>query len=172
MLKRPLSRLALALVLTATIAAGAAFASHYRFERVDVVTKAERAAFARAGISDTRSLLEWTATLSKRVWLARETGIPYERLAALATQCDLLRIEGVGPSMVEVLQKAGVQDTRALARALPEPLLERFQEVTAGTRMRRLLPQVDTIAAWIRLARRLPTVIDVPEPPAPEPLAP
>lgn len=156
----------LPLALTVLLAGpGLASASHYRFDRVELVTQGEQRALAHAGITDTRSLLGWTASRKRRVWLTRTTGLSYERLTALATQCDLLRIDGVGPSMVEALQKAAVQTTGDLARSQPPELLERLRKATAGTPLRYRLPTEDTLEMWIDNARHLrPLLEDIPAP--------
>lgn len=155
------------LALAALGDAPPASASHYRFDRVELVTAAEARALRQNGIHDTRELLHWTARRRNRAWLAEASAIPYERLTALATQCDLLRIDGIGPTMVDALQKAAVIDTTELAYASPTALLERLRIVTRGTPMRQRLPDEDTLAVWIRDARRLaPVLEDVPRPDA------
>ncbi len=169
MIHRPTLALAALLALASLVqVAPPAQASHYRFSRIELVTQPEQRALAEVDVRDTKVLLAWTATLSNRVWLARATGIDLDRLAQLAAQCDLLRVDSVGPSMVEALQKAGVMDSRALARETPAPLLVRLKEATRGTPLRYRLPEEDTLSWWIRSARRLRPVLDfTPELPAP-----
>ena len=150
---------AIAITLTSS-----AFASHYRFDRVDMLTSSEQTALGRLGITDTRRLLSEVRTLSQRVRLARITGLGYERTTDLATQCDLLRIDGIGPSIMRVLQDAGIQDTRALARASATPLLAAMKLASQGTKMRWRLPAETTLNDWIHQATRLPVVLaDVPD---------
>lgn len=158
-----LAPLALALLL---VTMGDALASHYRFSRIELVTPAEQRVLTRAGINDTRELLGWTASKRRRAWLAETTGLDYARLGILATQCDLLRVDGVGPSMVEALQKAGVQTTADLAHAGTAELLTRLQVATAGTALRYRLPGEDTLSVWIDHARHLrPLLEDLPAAP-------
>lgn len=147
------------MLLVLVLMAGGAHASHYAFERVEFVSKGEKRQLARAGILDTSVLLGWTATLDKRNWLSDQTGIDVGRLEELATMCDLLRIEGIGPSMVTVFQKAKIRTSDDLAYALPEPLLKDLQVAARGTRMAKLLPTTDTLQSWIRDARRLRPVL-------------
>lgn len=158
-----LAPLALALILAA--ATGPALASHYRFTQIELVSASEQRALAVAGIYDTRELLHWTASRQRRGWLAETTGLDYARLGALATECDLLRIDGVGPTIAEALQKAGVIETGDLARAAAAPLLDQLRVATRGTAMRSRLPDEDTLATWIASARRLrPLLEDIPRP--------
>jgi hypothetical protein len=137
-----------------------ASASHYRLSRVSLADKVEQRQLATVDIFDTKVLLRATQTLPQRVWLARATGIPLARVTALATQCDLLRLDSVGPSMVTVFQDAGVIDVKVLAAEDPVPLLDRLRVVTKGTPMRYKLPDVGILRTWIAHARRLPRIID------------
>ncbi|MCA9514955.1 MAG: DUF4332 domain-containing protein [Myxococcales bacterium] len=162
--------LALVAILVAFAAPGAARASHYRFERIELLSKPEQKALARVGIHDTRALLARVQTLADRVWLSRATGLALERLTSLATQCDLLRLDGVGPTMMAAFQKAGVAESDALAHADPADLLSRLQAATAGTPMRSRLPDTGILATWIRAARRAPSGLrDIPTEPIPAP---
>lgn len=140
--------------------AGEARASHYALDQVNFVTAGERKALARAGILDSEVLLAWTARADKRRWLAKTTRIGEARLGVLARRCDLLRVAGMGPAAVAVLGKAGIEDTRALARAIAEPLVERMRARTRGTALAARLPAVDTVAAWIAEARLLRPIVE------------
>lgn len=143
---------------------GSAEASHYSFANISdpaFLTRAERRVLARAGILDTAMLLKWTASASRRRWLSEQTALAPERIEALATQCDLLRIEGIGPSVLVVLQKAGIRDSRALARADAAELLTHLRVAARGTSMAQKLPQTDTLATWIDTAHRLRPVLDL-----------
>lgn len=157
-----LGLVALVVVLLATALGPTppAAASHYALTQVDFVTVSERRALSRAGILDTSVLLDWAATRAGRRWLAHTTDIPTARLAALAARCDLMRVSGVGPSIVEVLGKADIADTRALGSAMPGPLLARMRTATRGHPMHHKLPAEDTLAAWIAEARLLRPVLE------------
>lgn len=152
-------KLLLALLLLLALA-GPANASHYSLGKVDFVTAAERKAFARAGIHDTQVMLEWLQRQKDRTWIARQTGLSEERLRELAARCDLLRITGIGPSIADALMKSEILDVYDLARDEPTELLSRLRVATRGTPMARLLPAEDTLATWIRDAKRLQPLLD------------
>jgi len=156
------SSLLVASVLTAalSLASEPALASHYSLDRVDLVTAGERRALSRAGILDTKVLLAWTASLSRRQWLADESGLTLERLGELAFVCDLLRVEGVGPSVAAVLRRAGAIDSEALAASDSGELLGRMRVAARGTSMAMKMPDEDTVRSWIRIARRLEPVLE------------
>jgi predicted flap endonuclease-1-like 5' DNA nuclease len=156
----------LASLVSGSIALGTdvTHASHYSFANISdpsFLTRDEQRQLGRAGILDTATLLKWTASAPRRQWLAEHTTLAPERLEALATQCDLLRIEGIGPSVLAVLQKAGIRDSRALARADATELLTHLRVAARGTTMAQKLPQTDTLATWIRSAHRLRPVLDL-----------
>jgi hypothetical protein len=140
--------------------AAAAHASHYALGKVDFVTAAEKKAFGRAGIHDTQVMLQWLQNQKDRTWVARQTGLAEERLRELAARCDLLRITGIGPSIADALMKSEILDVYDLARDTPDELLERMKVATRGTPMARLLPATDTLATWIRAAKRLQPILD------------
>jgi len=149
---------ATALMLLVTPVPG--LASHYALDQVGFVTPAERRALARAGVLDTRVLLDWAASNTRRAWLSETTSIPVERLMVLAARCDLLRVEGIGPTILEVLVKAGVGDSHALARARSGALLKALRVATRGTAMQQRLPAEETLTAWILEARLLRPVVE------------
>jgi len=152
--------LTVGVVATVTVTAGTpAHASHYALVHADFVSAAERRALSRAGILDTEVPLGWLTTPKKRAWVERETGIALERLEAIATQCDLLRVPGFGPTMVGPLQKSGIRDSEALGWADPQELLERLRVATRGTALAKRLPDISTVAAWVTEARRLRPVL-------------
>lgn len=155
--------LALGAVATTTLVAveGPALASHYALVHADFVSAAERRALSRAGILDTEVLLGWLVTPAKRAWVARETGIALDRLEALATQCDLLRVPGFGPNMVGPLQKSGIRDSEDLAYADPQDLLDRLRVATRGTALGKRLPDISTVSTWVSEARRLRPMLDL-----------
>ncbi|HRE90045.1 MAG TPA: DUF4332 domain-containing protein [Myxococcota bacterium] len=155
----PRPKLLLALLFLLALA-GTANASHYSLSKVDFVTAAERKAFARAGIHDTQVMLDWLQRQKDRTWVGRQTGLSEERLRELAARCDLLRITGIGPSIADALMKSEVLDVYDLARDEPGELLSRLRVATRGTPMARLLPAEDTLATWIRDAKRLQPLLD------------
>jgi hypothetical protein len=164
---RPLRNAALLIAFAGTVLiATSALASHYRLIHAAFVTDVEREALERAGIAHTKALLEWTATPTGRARLNAATGLPLERLEVLATQVDLLRVPGFGPTMVVPLQDAGIRTSADLARADSAALLKQLAVVTRGTELHHRLPADDTVRTWIAAARRLrPVLKGLPTPP-------
>ncbi len=140
-------------VLGLTLTAGA---SHYRLSQVDLLTDAEREVLARAEVATTLTLFERAAATEARKELARVTGLGFARLTELATQCDLLRISGVGPGVVRLLQAAGVRHSADLKSRGAARLHQEVVRANRAQRIREVLPDVQSLAAWMASARELP----------------
>ena len=150
---------ALPLLVGLVVGSGTARASHYRLSSFELVTETERAALTASGIETTRTLLDGVAFTKARESLSKATDIGKARLVELATQCDLLRVAGIGPTMVRVLQAAGVRETKDLSAQGAAGLLSKMQQANARVRVTEVLPGPDTLADWIAQARRLPRVL-------------
>src|SRR4051794_37407912 len=100
----------LATTLALTLAAGAAWASHYAVADVPrLVPAADVDKLHKAGVETTEQLLEKAAKTKDRKALAKASGVKAAALLDLAKRCDLLRIKGVGSEMVLLLEAAGVK---------------------------------------------------------------
>jgi len=144
------------------LAAPAASASHYRLPIGDrcIVTDGELKALKREGITTTLELFERTARRADRETLARKTAIPFPRLTELASQVDLLRVTGVGPTMVRLLQTGGVRHTRDLRAAKVDALLARLQAANGIHRVTEELPPREMVEDWIDQARGMEQLLE------------
>lgn len=135
-------------------------ASHYRLAGSDIVSPAELKALSTAGVATTLELLERAAPRKARRKLARETGLTPSRLAELGAFCDLLRVKGIGPTMVRLLQAAKVMHTGHLKRSVAASLRERMEEANAARKVSETVPDEATVADWIGQARSLPKLLE------------
>jgi len=138
----------------------AAHAGHYRLPVDSLVTIDESNALSKAGIQTTLALFDQAAPVSKRKALAAKSGLTYVRLSTLASQVDLLRVDGVGPSMVLLLQAAGVKHSRDLGMADPASLLEKMRAANGVHNISAVLPQHDVVRSWVTHARSLPQLLE------------
>jgi predicted flap endonuclease-1-like 5' DNA nuclease len=144
-----------ALVLGAPVAN----ASHYRLPIDPMIPATEATLLAKAGVTTTLALLQEVATADKRKALAKKSGLTQERVTDLAHQVDLLRIDGLGPSMVRLLQASGVANSRALAGEDPAALHQKMTAANASAQISPVIPQVGLVSAWIGAAKALPQVV-------------
>lgn len=152
--------LALALFVGVCVWASAAAASHYRLPAGGLVSESEERSLAEHSVDTTEALLAGTASLKARRALSKATGLSYARLTELATQCDLLRIRGVGPSVVRLLQAAGTRHTAALRQARADALAEKLKSANAVHGIMEVLPDTASLSDWITQARELPKVLE------------
>ncbi len=143
----------------ATSAPGA-YAGHYRLPVTNFISQDETALLQKAGISTTLGLLDEVKTAAQRKRVAQVTGISVKRLEALAGQVDLLRIEGIGPTVVRLLLAAGVKHSRELGGQSAAALLERMKAANTTQQITSVMPREGQVAAWIAAAKRLGSVIE------------
>ncbi len=151
---------ALLLGALALAVAPPARASHYRLATSGIVSRAELTALQAAGVQTTADLLERTAPRRARVRLARATKLSAARLTELATQCDLLRVRGVGPTMMRLLQASGVRHTGLLSKATAASLRAKMGAANKLYRLTEVLPDEATVGDWIQQARALPRLLE------------
>jgi len=150
----------LALVwLVMVLGATAASASHYRLPIDPMIPASEATLLAKAGVTTTLALLQEVATTDKRKALAKKSGLTQERVDALAHQVDLLRISGLGPSMVALLQASGVANSKALAAEDSAALHQKMTATNASAKISPVIPQLGLVATWIASAKALPQVV-------------
>jgi predicted flap endonuclease-1-like 5' DNA nuclease len=156
------ARRAMAIFVLLLIAAIAptAQASHYRLPAGGLVSESEERSLVQHSVDTTEALLSKTASLKARRALSKATGLSYARLTELATQCDLLRVRGIGPSVVRLLQAAGTRHAAALRQASPDVLATKIKAANAVHGIMEVLPDIASLTDWIAQARELPKVLE------------
>lgn len=155
----PVRGLAMSMVAWGALAAMPAQASHYRLQVSNLVTQTEADQFAKAGVTTTLLLLQEVGDDARRQAFAKKTGIAVDRLVTLAHQVDLIRFDGIGPSMVALLQASGIQNSRALAAADADALHAQIVTTNEANRLTHAVPQAKLVAEWVAQAKRLPQVV-------------
>ncbi len=148
------------LLATAFATAPAAQAGHYRLPIEGLVDDADAKALAKAGVTTTLALLSEVSTGAKRQKLAQKSGLTIGRVTALAAQVDLLRIDGLGPSMVRLLQGAGIRHSKDLAAAASGALRVKLEAVNGVQHIAGAVPMAEVLDSWIGQAKRLPRAVD------------
>jgi hypothetical protein len=135
-------------------------ASHYRLPASGIATKAETAALAKQDVRTTQTLLKVAAKSKARRALGQTTGISYERLTELVSLCDLLRVDGIGPSIARLLRVSDVADSGVLRKQSAGSLLSRMRSANATHGIMEVLPSEPTLASWIKRASGLPKLLE------------
>jgi len=147
-------------IVAALLASAQAHAGHYRLPVENFISQTETDLLSKAGIKTTLALLDEVKTAAQRKRVAALTGIAAARIEVLACQADLLRIDGVGPTMVRLLNAAGVKHSQALAGEAAGALLERMKSVNLAQKIANVVPQEGQVAAWVAAAKRLGPAIE------------
>ena len=74
--------------------------------------------------------------------------------------CDLLRVDGIGPSIARLLTVSDVADLSVLRRQGAGSLLGRIRTANAKHGIMEVLPSEQTLASWIKSAASLPRLLE------------
>jgi predicted RecB family nuclease len=136
-------------------------ASHYALADVPrIVNPGDAEKLHKAGIETTEQLLDKAAKPKDRKALAKSSGLGKEALLDLARRCDLLRIKGVGPEMVLLLEAAGVKTTAELAKQEAPALTVAAATANQSKKISEKLPTEPQFQHWIEEAKKLPPVLE------------
>ena len=136
-------------------------ASHYAIGDVPTLISADDAAkLQKAGIATTEDLLQKAAKPKGRQALAKSSGLSAAAVMGLARRCDLLRVKGVGPEMVLLLEAAGVKTTAELAKKEAGALTAAADSANKAKKITEKPPTEPQFADWIDQAKKLSPVLE------------
>jgi predicted flap endonuclease-1-like 5' DNA nuclease len=148
-------------LLTLHLFAGSATASHYAVTDVPTLIAAPEAAkLTKAGVSTTEDLLQKAAKPKGRKSLAKASGLSAPAVMDLARRCDLLRIKGVGPEMVLLLEAAGVKSVTDLSKKEASALTAAADQANKAKKITEKPPTEPQFQDWIEQAKALPPMIE------------
>ena len=126
---------------------------------IEGVGPAYAAKLIAAGIRTTDGLLRQGATPAGRKSISESTGIEPARILEWVNRADLMRVRGVGEQYSDLLESAGVDSVRELARRRPDTLHARMLELNASRKLVRRPPTLNAVEGWVSAARSLPTAV-------------
>ena len=153
-MKACLSVVALVVLLAVGVSASA---SPYPLE--EILDKAVVEKLAKEKIATSDELLKRAAVPKARRALARATKLPARKLAAWARMCDVLRLKGVGPKMVQLLAAGRVTTVKQLRAQKGAPLHKRLMQANKRKKITENPPTEEQISAWIDQAKQLELVL-------------
>jgi len=140
----------------------AAMASHYAVTDVPSLISVDDAdKLKKAGVATTEDLLNHAAKPRDRKALSKASGLSGSAVLNLARRCDLLRIKGVGPEMVLLLEAAKVQSTSDLAKKDPALLTAAADAANKAKKITEKPPTEPQFENWIEQAKQLPPVLEL-----------
>jgi predicted flap endonuclease-1-like 5' DNA nuclease len=132
---------------------------NYKVEKIEGVGAKFAAMLGKAGIRNTKQLLDKAATRKGRKELATATGVDEQLILKWANMSDLMRIKGVGEEFSELLEKAGVDTVKELAKRRPDNLRQAMVDANTKRKMVRQLPSVAQLESWVKQAKEMPSVM-------------
>lgn len=127
----------------------------YKVEKIEGVGPKFAAKLGKAGISNTRQLLDRAATRKGRKDLAAECEIDETLILKWANMCDLMRIKGVGEEFSELLEVAGVDTVKELSKRRADNLHKAMLEANGKRKLVRQLPGLSQVESWVTQAKAI-----------------
>lgn len=131
----------------------------YKIEKVEGIGPKYAQTLHKAGIKTTKQLLDHAAAKKGRKDLAAKTGIDESQLLKWANMCDLMRIKGVGEEYSELLEAAGVDTVKELAKRKADNLHKAMVEANGKKKMVRQLPGLPMVEKWVEQAKTMPPMM-------------
>jgi len=132
---------------------------NYKVEKIEGVGAKFASKLEKVGIRNTKQLLEKAATRKGRKDLAQESGIEEKLILKWANMCDLMRIKGVGEEFSELLEVAGVDTVKELAKRKADNLHKAMGEANEKRKLVRQLPGVGQVESWVSQAKSIDPVM-------------
>lgn len=124
------------------------------------ITDAVLNALKGQGLSDSDSLLEATKTPQGRKALASAAGVDSAVILELANRADLARIKGIGRVYSDLMEEAGVDTVKELARRSPENLHAKLIEINSVRQFTQRPPSVEQVSDFVEQAKSLPGMLE------------
>ena len=113
-----------------------------------------------AGINTVDELLEKCCKPAGRKELAEATEISPKLILTWANHADLMRINGVGPQLSELLEAAGVDTVKEFRHRVAENLQPKLEEINAEKNLVGRVPSLTEVEKMIEQAKELPPVME------------
>jgi predicted flap endonuclease-1-like 5' DNA nuclease len=108
-----------------------------------------------AKIRSVNAFLEIGKNRQGRKEIATKTGIDEGMILKWINFADLYRIKGIGSEYSELLEKAGVDTVKELAKRVPENLQTKMAQVNRDRKIVRAVPGIKSVKKWVEQAKRL-----------------
>ncbi len=131
----------------------------YKIEKIEGIGPKYAEKLHKLGIKTTKQLLDHAAAKKGRKELAEKSGLDEAQILKWANMCDLMRIKGVGEEYSELLEAAGVDTVKELAKRKPDNLHKAMVDANAKKKMVRQLPGLPMVEKWVEQAKTLPPMM-------------
>ena len=111
------------------------------------------------GLGDTDKLLAATKAPADRKALAKKTGADERDILELANRADLSRVKGVAGVFSDLLEEAGVDTVKELAKRRADNLHAKIKEVNDASQLAKRIPTASEVESWVNQAKDLPKLL-------------
>lgn len=117
------------------------------------------AKLAERGITDNEALVQAASTPAQRKELAAFCGCETSEMLHLANRADLARIRGIGGVYSDLLEIAGVDTVKELAKRRPDALYAKIAETNDRDKLTTKPPTQAMIQDWVGQAKALKSTL-------------
>jgi predicted flap endonuclease-1-like 5' DNA nuclease len=111
------------------------------------------------GVTDNEQLVAAAATPEQRAALANDCECSPRTILELANRADLARIKGVSGVYSDLLERAGVDTVKELARRRADNLHTKIAEINTAEGITQRPPTSSQVEDWIAQAQGLPALL-------------
>ena len=112
------------------------------------------------GLANTDKFLAAVTTPKERAALAQAVGVDAGAILELANRADLARVKGIGEVFSNLLENAGVDTVKELAKRVPENLHAKLVQINVDKKMAGRTPTLAQVTNWIEQAKALPRMLE------------
>ena len=112
------------------------------------------------GLGDSDAFLEAAKTPQGRKSLATAAGVEPSVILELANRADLARIKGIGRVYSDLMEEAGVDTVKELARRSPANLHAKLIEINSTRQFTQRPPSVEQVTDFVEQAKSLPGMLE------------
>lgn len=113
----------------------------------------------KQGISNSDKLLESAAKPAGRKALAEACGCDARVILELANRADLSRVSGIAGVYSDLLEQAGVDTVKELAKRKPDNLHAKILETNQASGLTKQPPGAAKVSDWVKQAKALPKLL-------------
>jgi predicted flap endonuclease-1-like 5' DNA nuclease len=140
-------------------------AEAYRYKVIELIGigEAYEAKLNAEGIKYVDQYLQATAKRYDREKLAAKTGISVKRLLDWANYSELMTLNKIGPKNARLLEAAGVDSTKELAKRVIENLYPALEKANSAAKPNPIVKQMPTktlVGNWVQTAKDYKSIVE------------
>ncbi|NJK80733.1 MAG: DUF4332 domain-containing protein [Chloroflexaceae bacterium] len=114
-----------------------------------------KAQLLEMGITTTYQLLERVMDGTSHRALAEQLNVPVSQITSWVNRADLMRLNGVGREMANLLEEGGVDSCKELQHRVAANLQAKLKEINNAQKIAHHAPTVTQVQSWIEQAKKL-----------------